>query len=145
MRKYLFCFESSTSLEAGRRLWGCNTVYASLPAARCWTRQICSSKPSFSDGLYEKERLFFSLCCGKPPQGQLLVCSLDRAMDFQGSLPTKQTAEFHFITSATGWSLNRAGEGAPPSSHLCSALYLTQPTCGTGGDLGGKQLDSIFQ
>lgn len=106
---------------------------------------ICSSKPSFSDGLYEKERLFFSLCCGKSPQGQLLVCSLDRAMDFQGSLPSKQTAEFHFITSATGWSLNRAGEGAPPSPHLCSALYLMQPTCGTGGDLGGEQLDSIFR
>jgi len=38
----------------------------------------------------------------------------------------------------TGWSLNTAEKDPPPFLPLCPAIYLTQYTCGSGGDLEDK-------
>lgn len=80
----------------------------------------------------EKEMLLFSQLCENPSLSKLLLCSLDEAIDFQGSLCSNCRISFHNINkSKHSW-----GGGSLVSPLLFS--YVTLPICSRAGTLEYK-------
>lgn len=83
----------------------------------------------------EKEMLLFSQLCDKPSLSQLLLCSLEEAIDFQGSLCSNCRISFHNINKGIE-SKHSWGGGSLFFPLLFS--YVTLPTCSRAGTLEHK-------